>query len=47
MKRSAYVGKRHIIKDLAHPDYVSIFSFDEFDENGEPNFIDVVGGRGG
>jgi hypothetical protein len=40
MVRSVYVGKRHIVKDIGHPDYVSVFPFDEFDENGEPNFID-------
>lgn len=46
MVRSAYVGKRHIVKDVGHADYVACFPFDEFDEDGEPNFIDYVGGRG-
>jgi len=40
MKRSVYVGKRHLIKDIGHPDYTAWFVEDEFDENGEPNFID-------
>lgn len=47
MVRAVYVGSRHIVKDVGHPDYVPVFPFDEFGENGEPNFIDVVGGRGG
>ena len=44
--RSAYVGKRHIVKDVGHAGYVSVFPFDEFDEDGAPNFIDFIGGRG-
>ena len=42
MVRSVYVGKRHIVKDVGHPDYVPVFPFDEFGEDGEPNFIDHV-----
>ena len=41
--RAVYVGKRHIVKDVGHADYVSVLLFDEFGEDGEPNFIDVVG----
>lgn len=40
MVRSVYVGKRSFVKDVGHPDYESISLRDEFDENGEPNFID-------
>lgn len=47
MVRSFYVGKRFIVKDVGSPDYVSLFLDDEFGEGGEPNFVDVVGGRFG
>lgn len=43
MRRCAYVGKRYIVKDVGHVDYVPWFVFDEFDENGNPNFVDVGG----
>ena len=46
MKRAIYVGKRHIVKDVGHPAYVPVFPLDEFDEDGEPNFIDFIGGKG-
>jgi len=46
MVKSVYMGKCHIVKNVGHVDYVSWFVFDEFDENGEPNFIDVVGSGG-
>jgi hypothetical protein len=46
MSRSAYVGKRHIVKDLGDPDYVPVFVDDEFDL-GEPNYIDLGGGSFG
>jgi len=42
MVRSVYVGKRHIVKDVGRVDYVPLFVDDEFDENGEPNYIEVV-----
>ena len=42
MKRSVYVGKEPIVKDVGHPDYRSIFPMSEFGEDGEPNFIDRV-----
>jgi hypothetical protein len=38
------VGSRRIVKDVGHADYVPLFVDDEFDENGEPNYIDVDGG---
>jgi len=44
MDRCAYVGKRHVVKDVGHPEYVAWFVDDEFDEHGKPNFVDVVGG---
>jgi hypothetical protein len=44
MVRSVHVGKRHIVKDVGSVDYVPLFVDDEFD-CGEPNYIDVVGGR--
>jgi hypothetical protein len=47
MVRSAYVGKRRIAKDIGSVDYVPLFVDDEFDVSGEPNYIDVVGGRFG
>ena len=43
MVRSVYVGKRRIVKDVGHPDYVPWFVDDEFDEDGNPNYVDVVG----
>ena len=42
MVRAVYVGKRHIVKDVGHPDYVPLFVDDEFNEDGEPNYIEVV-----
>jgi hypothetical protein len=47
MVKSFYVGGRHIVKDVGSPDYVSLFLDDEFGEDGESNFVDVVGGRFG
>jgi len=46
MVRAVYVGNQHIVKDVGHVDYVPLFVMDEFDENGEPNFI-IVGSRRG
>jgi len=40
MVRSVYVGERPLIKDVGHPDYKPFVARPEFDENGEPNFID-------
>jgi hypothetical protein len=44
MNRSVYVGKRRIVKDIGSPDYVPLFVDDEFDESGQPNYVEV-GGR--
>ena len=42
MRRCVYVGKRHIVKDVGSSAYVPLFVDDEFDEDGEPNYIEVV-----
>jgi len=42
MVRSVFVGARRIVKDVGDPDYVPIWLFSEFDEEGAPNFIDKV-----
>lgn len=47
MVRSAYMGKRHIVKDIGLAGYVSVFADERLDENGEPNYIEVVGSRVG
>jgi len=47
MVKSMHMGKRFIIKDIGHCDYVSWFGDDEFDEDGNPNYVAVVGSRGG
>ena len=46
MVRCAYVGKRTIARDIGDVNYKSVFLDDEFDENGEPNYVEVVGSRG-
>ena len=46
MVRCAYVGKRFIPRSIGHADYKAWFLDDEFDENGEENYPEVVGGRG-
>jgi hypothetical protein len=45
MVRSVHVGKRRIVKDLGDVGYKSVFVDDEFDEGGEPNYVEVIGGR--
>lgn len=45
MGRCAYVGKRHIVKDVGDPEYVPWFVDDEFDSSGLPNYVDIGGGR--
>lgn len=42
MVKSVYVGKRRIVKDIGSVYYVPWFVDDEFDEKGEPNYIDAV-----
>jgi len=46
MVRCAYVGKQAITRDIGDVNYKSVFVDDEFDENGEPNYVEVVGSRG-
>ena len=46
MVKSIHMSKRHLIKDIGHADYVPWFVDDQFDENGEPNYVEIVGGRG-
>lgn len=47
MVKKAYLGKAFIARDIGDPRYVKVFPFDEFDSSGEPNFVDVGGGRSG
>jgi hypothetical protein len=48
MVRSIHVGKSHVVKDVGSPDYRGVFVLPEFDADGEPNYIEVVGvGRNG
>jgi len=46
MMRCAYSGKRRIVKDIGNACYQAWFVDDEFDECGEPNYVEVVGNRG-
>jgi hypothetical protein len=45
MTRAAHVGRRHIVKNVGDVSYVPMFVDDECNEFGEPNYIDVGGGR--
>jgi hypothetical protein len=45
MVKCYHVGKRHLVKDIGDVDYRPLFVDDEFDELGEPNYIEIVGGR--
>jgi hypothetical protein len=45
MTRSIHVGKDRIVRDVGNPEYVSVFVLPEFDENGDPNYVDVVSCR--
>ena len=42
MRKCVYVGKRHIVKDVGSADYVPLFVDNEFGDDGEPNYIEVV-----
>jgi hypothetical protein len=46
MTKSAYRGKRKIARNVGDADYRAWFVDDEFDENGEPNYVELVGSRG-
>jgi hypothetical protein len=39
-----HVGKKHLVKDIGDEDYVPLFVDDQFGENGEENYIEIVGG---
>ena len=41
MVKSMYKGSRFIVKDIGSCDYVPVFVDDEFNENGEPNYVPV------
>ena len=43
MTRSVHVGKGRVVKDVGSPEYLSVFVLPEFDEDGNPNYIDLVG----
>jgi hypothetical protein len=45
MEKDVYVGKRELVKDIGHVDYRSVFVFEPFDEDGEPNFMSDVESR--
>jgi len=45
MVKCAYRGKRFIARNVGDVDYRAWFVDDEFDEDGEPNYPEVVGGR--
>lgn len=48
MVKCSYRGKRFIARGIGDVDYVPLFVDDEFDESGEPNYVEVVGSlRGG
>ncbi|MDH5483493.1 MAG: hypothetical protein OEY22_11560 [Candidatus Bathyarchaeota archaeon] len=46
MVRCFHAGKRRIVKDVGDIGYVACFVDDEFDERGEPNYVEIVGSRG-
>ena len=39
-----HVGKEHLVKDIGSKDYKPLFVAYQFGENGEENFIEIVGG---
>jgi hypothetical protein len=45
MTKAYYAGKKHICKGIGEVGYQPWFVDDELDENGEPNYVDVVGSR--
>lgn len=48
MKKSVKVGKTHVVRDVGSAGYASVVAVPEFDEYGDPNYVDVVEvGRGG
>jgi len=47
MVKSMYMGKRFIVKDIGHVDYEAVFTFERLDEDGEFNYVPLVGSRFG
>lgn len=45
MVRCVYVGVNRYSHDVGDVDYVALFADDEFGDDGQPNYIEVVGGR--
>jgi hypothetical protein len=45
MVRCAYVGAKRHARNVGDVDYVPLFSDDEFGDDGQPNYIEVIGGR--
>jgi hypothetical protein len=46
MHRAVYVGKDRLVKDIGAVGYSPVLVLDPFDSSGEPNFVDIVDGRG-
>lgn len=46
MVRSAYVGAKRHARNVGDVDYVPLFADDEFDEAGQPNYIEIGGHDG-
>jgi hypothetical protein len=47
MVKSMYMGMKYIEKNIGSRDYKACFVIDALGENGEPNFVEAVGGRSG
>jgi hypothetical protein len=46
MVRCVYVGAKHHAKNVGDADYVPLFADDEFDDDGQPNYIEIGGHDG-
>jgi len=46
MTRCFCSGKRRIVKDIGDARYQAWFVDDEFDEQGDPNYVEIIGDRG-
>lgn len=46
MVRCFHAGKRFIARNIGDEDYEAWFVDEEFDEFGEPNYVEIVGSRG-
>lgn len=47
MVKAMYMGKKRIVKDIGHVDYVPVFAHERLDENGELYFVPIRGSRVG